>query len=325
MNARILTAAAVATAFCGVLPARAADSRLLSLMMPDAKVIAGVNVDQARVSPFGQWVLSQMQPQEAGLQQLKTLTNFDPTHDVSEVLVATSGGAQQHSGLLAARGNFDTAKINALALAQPGAVSETYNGVTIVEDPKKSTAFAFLDGSVVIAGDIANVKAAIDRQAPSKQQPLPADVLAQINSWSTTEDAWVVTAVPPASLAPAAGMPPIPGVGAQGQNNAFANIQRAAAGVKFGANVVVKAQAQAANGDEAKQMGDALKLLASLAQMQANADPNILAVVKSLAVDATGSALNVSLSVPQDTLVQILKSGAQAHPGPRHPAARKKM
>lgn len=93
MNARILTAAAMATALCGVLPARAADSRLVALMMPDAKVIAGVNVDQAKVSPFGQWVLGQMQPGDNQFKELKTLTGFDPVHNVHELLVGSNSTA----------------------------------------------------------------------------------------------------------------------------------------------------------------------------------------------------------------------------------------
>jgi hypothetical protein len=47
MNARIVTTASLFAAFAGVLTVRAADSQLLSLAMPDAKLLAGVNVDQA--------------------------------------------------------------------------------------------------------------------------------------------------------------------------------------------------------------------------------------------------------------------------------------
>ena len=54
MNARFLTTATLTTVFAGVLPATAADPQLLNLVMPDAKVLAGVNVDQAKTSPFGQ-------------------------------------------------------------------------------------------------------------------------------------------------------------------------------------------------------------------------------------------------------------------------------
>ena len=314
------------SALCGMLPARAADPQLLNLVMPDAKVLAGVNVDQAKTSPFGQWVLGQMQLQDTQLKELTKLTGFDPTNDVHELLVASSstpaaaGAPGAHpTGLAVARGNFDPAKINALVLLK-GGTSETYNGVTIVEDPKQTSGLAFLGSTIVVAGDLANVKAAIDRQ--TKAAPLPATVAVQVNNWSSTQDAWAVVAVPPSTLHPATGMPPIPGVGAQGQNNAFQNIQSAAGGVKFGTNIVVTAQATAGTAQDATQMGDALKLLASLALMQQNGDPNITALLQSLKVTTNGPVLNATVSLPQDMLVKMLQSGhnrpAGMTPRPAH-------
>jgi len=164
------------------------------------------------------------------------------------------------------------------------------------------------------------VKAAIDRQ--SHATPLPAPVAVQVQTWSNSQDAWVITTVPPSTLAPANGMPPIPGVGAKGQGNAFQAIQQAFGRVKFGANVVVTAQAQAATAQDASQMGDAIKLLASLAQMQQNPDANLQALLQSLKVTANGNNLNVTVSVPQDTLVQVIKSGG-AHPSVRKPMVKK--
>src|SRR3954471_19340550 len=259
MSARFLITATVVSVLTGVLPATAADPQLLNLVMPDAKVLAGVNVDQARNSPFGQYILSRVQLQDTHLKEFTTLTGFDPTRDVHELLVASSGGATPQTGLVVARGNFDPSRINALALTKSGTASETYNGVTIVEDAKHTSGFAFLNATIVAAGDLANVKAAIDRQRTPA--PLPAAVIIQVNQWSNTQDAWAVITVPPSSLHPATGMPTIPGVGPANQNNAFQTIQQAAAGVKFGTNIVVTAQAQAATAQDATQLGNTLKLL----------------------------------------------------------------
>lgn len=315
------------SALCGMLPARAADPQLLNLVMPDAKVLAGVNVEQAKSTAFGQWVLGQVQLQDSELKQLTAATGFDPTRDVHEVLVASSQVGTQsqgaHSGLVVARGNFDPARINALALSKAGGTSEVYNGVTIVEDPKQQAGFAFLDSTIVLAGDLANVKAAIDRQKKTGPTLSTAAQL-QVNTWSASQDAWVVVTVPPSTLHTTT-LPPIPGVGQQGQNNAFQNIQSAAGGVKFGTNVVVTGQAVAGTAQDAIQMGDAMKLLASLAQMQSNGDPNLVALAKSLTVGTNGTTLTATLSMPQDTLVQILKSGHNrpANPNARRPGVRK--
>ena len=67
MKAQILTATLL-TAFSGALSA--ADPLLLNLVMPEAKVLAGVNVEQAKGTQFGQFVLDQLQTHDAQMQQL---------------------------------------------------------------------------------------------------------------------------------------------------------------------------------------------------------------------------------------------------------------
>src|SRR5215472_4960446 len=129
MKAQILSAALVA-GFSGVLSA--ADLQLLDLVMPGAKVIAGVNVQQAKGTQFGQYVLNQLGTNDADLQKLIALTGFDPRRDVDEVLVASDGAAHSHTGLAVARGTFDAGRITAAATAN-AASTEIYNGVTIIK------------------------------------------------------------------------------------------------------------------------------------------------------------------------------------------------
>src|SRR5262245_49300492 len=147
MKANVLSATLLA-GFAGVLSASAADPQLLSLVMPDAKVLAGVNVEQAKGTQFGQYILNQIQSHDAEMQKLIAATGFDPRRDVREVLVASNGSAQSQTGLALARGNFDVAKITATATAH-GVSTESYSGVTILQDQKSKHpgAIAFLDST----------------------------------------------------------------------------------------------------------------------------------------------------------------------------------
>ncbi len=304
MKARTLTLTALTLAASVVLPAKAADPQLVSLIMPDATVLAGVNVEQAKMTPFGQYVLSQMQSQNQELQKLESLTGFDPTRDVRELLAASnSAGTNQHTGLLVARGSFDPARIAAAATTDGGS-TEVYGGVTIVKDPKGEAGFAFLDATLVAAGDIASVKGAIDRRSGSSS--LPANVVVLVNQWSSSQDAWAISTVNPASLHPPSTAPKVPGLNANA-GGAFQTIQSGAAGVKFGTNVVVTALATADNAQDASSIADSVKLLASLAQLQAQNDPAALALAQSLQVSASGSNVNLSVSLPEDQLQQIVK------------------
>ncbi len=319
MNARILTTAALAALFCGALPAAAADPQILNLVMPDAEVVAGINVQQATATPFGQYVLSLIAPQDQQIQALATLIGFDPRRDVRELLVASAGatGAAARVGLAFARGSFDPAKI-AAAATLAGAKSETYGGLTILEDAKQTGGVVFVDATLAVLGDLASVKAAIDRRtAPTL---LPAALSAQVNQWSLSQDAWVVDMAPLASLRPPAGAPKLPGLA---QAAAFQFIQQASAGVRFGPMVLVSAQAQADTAQNAAALAGVIQLVTNLAQAQAGQNPQAAMLLKSMTVTAQGNALNLTMALPQDQIQQLVKPGTTQLRQARPPA--KKM
>jgi len=299
---------------------------MLTLVMPNAQVVAGINVQQAMTTPFGLYLLSLIAPQNQQIQSLATMIGFNPMTDVTELLVAYTG-APAHAGVALARGTFDPAKIVAAATLA-GATTETYGGLTILEPkpapaaatattattPQPTPGLAFLDSTLAVVGDVASVKAAIDRRtAPSV---LPSALLTQVNQWSTTQDAWVVDTAPLSSLNLPAGAPKLPG-GAQ----MFQAVQQAAGGVKFGANVVVTTQAQTDTAQNATALAGILQFVANLAQTQATQDPQATALLKSLTVTATGNAMNLTLSLPQAQIEQLVpRAGATQS---QHRAVRK--
>jgi hypothetical protein len=306
MKAQLLTAT-LFTTFSGVL--FAADPMLLNLLMPDAKVVAGVNVQQAKGTQFGQYILDQMQTADAHMQELVALTGFDPRRDVTELLVASDGtisaaGVPSKTGLALARGTFDVAKITGAA-TQHGAVTEVYGNVTIIEDPKQEGGLAFLDSTIVAAGDIASVKGAIDRR--SAAQPLPAAVLVKINQWSNSQDAWGVSVVPPLSLAP-----PMKAGQVNPMAGAVQAVQQAAGGVKFGANVVFSGEATCDTAQNSQALSDLMKLMLNIAQMQAGSDPTAAALIKSASITAGGTVVKVSASLPQDVFIQMFAPHKEA-------------
>jgi hypothetical protein len=297
MKAQILTATLL-TAFSGSLSA--ADPQLLNLVMPDAKVLAGVNVEQAKSTLFGQFILNQLQTNDSEMQKLTALTGFDPRRDVRELLVASDGTPGTKTGLALAKGTFDVGKITALGTTQ-GVVTELYNGVTILEDPKSQEhGIAFLDGSTVVAGDTASVKGAIDRQKSS--QSLPAAVMVKVNQWSSSQDAWGISTVPPSTLVPTNK------TGANPMQGAFQNVLQSAGGVKFGALVVFSGEATCDTAQNASTLGDLVKLLINIAQMQSGSDPTAAALVKSVTVTPNGNVMTVSASLPEDVFQTIVQS-----------------
>jgi len=51
--------------------ASAADPQLLKLVMPNAKVVSGIDFERVKATPFGQFFLSQLPAGDAGLAHLR--------------------------------------------------------------------------------------------------------------------------------------------------------------------------------------------------------------------------------------------------------------
>jgi hypothetical protein len=313
MKARILATATVLTAFSTALPA--VDSQLLNLVMPDAKVLAGVNVAQAKGTPFGQYVLSQLSANDPGLQQMATVSGFDPRRDLTEVLLASAAAPGTQTGIAAATGTFDVQTILNLA-TNSGGVKETVGTVTIIEDPKQTHGVAFLSGSLVVAGDLADVKAAIARQ--NNPSMLPASLVNQVSSLSASEDAWGVSTVPLSNLGMYAKNSPLP-MG-NGLQNSLGNVQSVAGGVKFGSMVTFTVQLQSDTAQNATTLAGVIQFLANMAQLNAGQNAQAAAALQSLTASTDGTMVNVTLSLPEDQFQQLLSSHADAAARPRRPA-----
>ncbi|PWU04659.1 MAG: hypothetical protein C5B51_16390 [Terriglobia bacterium] len=309
MKLRIPALVTLVIACTAALPA--ADPQLLNLVMPDAKVLAGVNVDQAKVSPFGQYLIAQFQAQDQHLRDFIAKTGFDPTRDLSELVIASTGSQNHAPALTAARGIFSTDKINAAAQSA-GAVSEVYKGVTIVEEPRKPGGYAFLNSTLAIAGDVASVKGAIDRQtAPA---PLPAALLVKVNQLSVANDAWAISEIPPPEIK-------IPGNGGNAPSvpaSVFQAIQQASGGVKLSTQgVSLAGELQADTAANAKQISDILQFFVNLGQMQAQKNPQAASLLKSLVVASSGNLVQISMNLPEaeaESLFQLKPKPKAAQP-----------
>jgi hypothetical protein len=299
MRLRLLAAAVVlAGSLC------AADPELLSLAPPDSLVMAGINIEQVSLSPFGQFLLTQSQQQaDADLQKLADATGFDPRHDLKEILVAASGQPSSNSGIILARGTFDVPRIVEAAVAS-GATVETYKGVQIIQGkPKGQEPLAFPDSTIAIAGDAASVRAAIDRK--SAPTAVSSALAVQVNLLSTTEDAWFVSMAPLSQLMPHAANA---NAQAAGPFAALDKVLQSSGGVKFGANVVLSLRAVCQTAQDASALANVLKSLVSIAGMNEGNEQSaaaMAALLQSLNVSADGTTVKISLSITEQQLEQM--------------------
>jgi hypothetical protein len=303
----------------------AADPALLKLVMPDAKVIAGIQVNQTKNSLFGQYVLSHMQIDDTGFKSFIAQTGFDPRRDVSEIMIASNWESNSAASrwLVMARGAFDLGKI-ANAAHGNGVTMSNFQGVNILvhssaAKPEVENAIAFFDGTSAVMGDLASVQAAIGRQrssaAPSNQ------LLAKVNDLSSKNDFWFVTLVPVSEFA---GAMPDPNLSGAMKGNLLAAINEASGGIRFGDTVNISAEAITRSEKDAQALVDVVKFVAGMVQLnrQNNAAAGQVAtLLDTLDCKAAGNVTTISLGIPELQLEQMMDMmRQQSHEAHKKPA-----
>jgi hypothetical protein len=307
----------------------AADPQLMNMVMPDAKILAGVNAANTRISPLGLFVISNVAMLGAE-QKFIAATGFDPLQDVSEVLAATNADHStanvKPASLLLVRGNFDVTKIVAAAGSGPNVQVTTYDGATLlsVTDAKanETRALAFIGNSIAVAGDLASVEAAVARNsAPGAIDPALA---AQVSQLSASEDEWLVSSISVASLIPADA--PTPTGPAAQVLPILKNILSFSGGVNFNANVQVTGQAVASDAQNAAALGAVIKLATNLiGSVSTGKNPEVAQLVQwlqTLQVTTSGSDVNLTLSIPETQVEALLDQALK--PASRSSAARRR-
>jgi hypothetical protein len=299
----------------------AADPALLQMVMPDSQVVAGLEVTQAKSSLFGQYVLSHLSVNDTKLQEFTAQTGFDPTKDVSEIVLASNWKANTPANrwLVLADGTFNVAKIAAAAQAN-GGVATTYRGVNLVTHSASSgtqvaTAIAFFGAATALAGDVNSVQAAIDRK--QSNAPTDSNVFNKAQQVSANNDFWFVTLVPLSNFSGA-----IPDANLSGamQGNLFAAINQASGGIRFGDTVTISAEAITRSEKDAQALVDVVKFFAGLIQLNKQNNPaagQVATLLDTLQASASGTTTTISLTIPEQQLEQLLNS---AHPAQAKPA-----
>jgi len=300
---KILRSAILILSIAGAALAGTVNSALLNLVMPDAVVLSGAQVDQLAASPFGQYLLSQFQPTNSGFLDFVGATGFDPRYNLQYVLAATSvDGAGTRNGLILGVGTFVPSKI-ITAATDAGASTSTYKGITILTAPKssKQNSLAFLDSSTIVAGNLAMVQAAIDRRLAGSV--FSGALAQQASSVSGAYQAWYATVTPLSDFLTGK----IGNLGNLSQNNLFQSILESSGGVNFTASgVTVTADAVTASPQNAQSVVDVLQFLVSMMQNNNGNNPKLGALAGASTFSVNGSTAHLVLALSEQQAEQLV-------------------
>ena len=288
----------------------AADPGLLSMVMPDAKVVAGVQVDSARNSPFGQYVLAHMQPDDASFKKFIADTGFDPRRDLTEIVMASNweNNSPADRFVVMARGAFNPSRIKALVEANGGS-AVSFQGVDILLPNSKqpagaaATGFAFPDTSTALMGDVASLKAAIQRK--QSNAVASSTLLGKVHDLSPKNDFWFVTLVPLSEFSSAM---PNPNLQGAMNGNLMQAISQASGGVQFRDPVVISGEAVTRSDKDAEALADVVRFVVGLIQQNRGNGATagqVSDLLDALNLTTSGNVMTMSLAIPEKQLEQI--------------------
>jgi len=304
-NILVLIFAVQITAFA------AADPGLLRLVMPDAKVVAGLNVTQTKNSLFGQFVLSHMQVEDETFKKFMAQTGFDPRRDVSEIVMASNWEqtTPESRWLVVARGDFNLSAITSAATANGGVILG-FQGVNILTNTpdaktQQVSGIAFFDSSSAVMGDLTSVKAAIQRKQSNASAS--GTLMAKVRDLSARNDFWFVTLVP---ISEFAGAMPDPNLSSAMKGNLLAAIHQASGGIRFGDNVAISGEAVTRSDKDAEALVDVFKFLAGMVQLNRQNDKTVdkvATLLDTMELKTAGNVMSMSLNIPERLLEQMLE------------------
>jgi hypothetical protein len=160
---------------------RAAEPVLPEFIPPGTNVVVGFSLRGIVDSPLVKAYAGQAKVMSADYLKGSPLAGLDPLKDIDDLIIAAAGEGEKAPALIVVHGRFN--------LETLGAGAKRYHDVAIFEDAKNASGvFALLDTSTAIAGERAQVHAAIDRRG--KAAPPAAALIERVQSMQSQFDIW---------------------------------------------------------------------------------------------------------------------------------------
>lgn len=293
----------------------AVDPALLALIPGGVKLVSGVQLDQARNSEFGRYMLNRIDAEDESFQQFTEQTGFDPRRDLDEFVFATTGQSADHNEpifVIAARGTFDRTLMEQKAKAK-GAALQSYQGVDLIthnEKDHRSIGVAFLDGGIAVMSDPATLRQIVaNRTTPTALDPVLED---QVLKVSANNDAWFASSMSGSFLTrhlEHEADRPIH------NSQALQSILQSSGGVHFGDVVEFSFDAITRSPQDAVSLADLFRLGGSMVQMQRQADPRagiIASAIDKMTISNDGPNLHATFGLTEKNLEQLVGDVAVA-------------
>jgi ribosomal protein L12E/L44/L45/RPP1/RPP2 len=299
----------------------------VELIQPDAGFVLGIEWRKIVDSSVGATLTEQIKktplpPIPAAAALLDALL-----HDLDSVVLAASStelsktaGAQPRA-LVVLKGRFKPELRSQLkGMAKR---SETYRSVELLTAPEDTPAagapatanknrIAFLDANTVVAGDLGEVRAAIDRVKGGNLTAARGGILDGMAELASKNDFWVVFDLPANALKEA---PPAAA-------EMFNGVKGAELGMSFQQGFALQMNIRTKDDASATAVAQALQGLIAIGAMSQSQSPQASEVLKKIRIAPENSRVKLALSLDRNELEKMIKEAqSSATSAPKKTAA----
>lgn len=267
----------------------------------EAALVGYANLRDVMNSDFRQRVHAVIPKHEREQNELERHTGVNLERDVDHIvacLVKAGRDAEHSSGMVLARGRFDTVRLEALAREHKGVI-EDYRGKRVLQPPeahgrKGAPAVAFLEPGLIAFGDGVTLRRAIDIHAGGGQNVTTnKELMDLIGDVEAASNAWAVGRFD--SLPTHGNLPPQ--IAAQ-----IPTMRYFVAAGRVNGGISGTLRVEARDDESAKNLRDVVQGVLALARLQVGSRPELQAMVQSLQLSGTGTTVALSFTVPAQVI-----------------------
>lgn len=285
-------------------PATAAEAaaELWTFMLPDAKVVAGVDWQRARSSPAGQ-MISKRLVNAPGTKSKVTSAGLDFVDGFDRLLMSAPAPAPGQEAatqmLLALSGRFDRAKLKKSMPA--GTAIERFQGIDLFVPPASKSdemVAGLVSERLLLLGDKASIASALE----SRSGLSDATLLERAKQMDARHEIWMI----------ADSLPEMPSSSGVTAMQGLQDIRSAEIGIGFRAGMDLAANLTFSDAEKAQGMAMFAQMLSAMPPGNTPASREMAAFAKGLSVKAEGATVKASLSL---SMAQLERAAVQVRSG----------
>lgn len=277
-------------------PATASEAaaELWTFMLPDAKVIAGVDWQRAKASAAGQMISKRLLNTPDAKSKAAT-AGLDFVEGIERILLSAPAAAPGQPGsgqmLLALSGRFDRAKLK--RSMPPGTAIERFQGIDLFVPPstkRDEMVAGLVSDKLLLLGDRASISEALE----SRSGISSASLLERARQMEARHEIWLI----------ADSLPELPAGSTPYSMQAVQDIRGADIGISLRSGMDLSANLTFGDAEKAQGMAMFAQMLSTMPAGSAPGTHEMAAMVRNLSVKAEGAEVKATLSLSAAQLEQ---------------------